>query len=313
MKTTVIIPTLNRPETLRETLESYFSGSVIPEQIIIVDQTTDENQRDNIRKILDNFSATTKIDYLFQAEPSSTKARNLGIKNAENEIIIFSDDDVTVQKDTLKNIAEIMEDPSVAMISGINSRDEISRSKIGFIFGKKSYKNRYIGHVTKSMFGRFPDKVVEGNVDTQWAMGFFFVVRKSLLEKSGILFDEKLTTYAYAEDLDFSYTYYKCASSEGFKCILSYKVIVEHRQSTEHRIPPKKYTMMYVINREYLSYKHNKSVLSRVSTRWCNFGDFLIRLVRRQKPFDLLHAQIVCDKHRKELKQGILCKTWYEE
>lgn len=313
MKTTLIIPTLNRPETLQETLESYFAGSLIPDQIIIVDQTQDENLRANIIKTLDNFSATTKINYLFQAEPSSTKARNLGIKNAENEIIIFSDDDVTVQKDTLKNVTEIMENPSIAMIAGINSRDDISRSKIGFLFGQKSYKNRYIGHVTKSMFGRFPDKIVTGNVNTQWAMGFFFVVRKSLLEKNGILFDEKLTTYAYAEDLDFSHTYYKYAKSQDFKCILSDKVVVEHRHSNEHRIPPKKYTMMYVINREYLSYKHNKSMLSRVSTRWCNFGDFLIRLVRMQKPFDLLHAQIVCDRHRKELRQGILCKTWYEE
>lgn len=313
MKSTLIIPTLNRQETLQETLESYFTGSVIPDQIIIVDQTPDESLRANMRKILDNFSTSTRIDYLFQAEPSSTKARNLGIKNAENEIIIFSDDDVTVQKDTVKNVAEIMEDPSVAMIAGINSRDAISRSKIGFLFGQKSYKNRYIGHVTKSMFGRFPDKKVVGNVDTQWAMGFFFVVRKSLLEKSGILFDEKLTTYAYAEDLDFSYSYYKCAKSQGFNCILNDKVVVEHRHSNEHRIPPKKYTMMYVINREYLSYKHNKSMLSRVSTRWCNFGDFLIRLVRKQKPFDLLHAQIVCDKHRNEIKQGILNETWYEE
>lgn len=313
MKTTLIIPTLNRPETLQETLESYFSGSVIPDQIIIIDQTPDEILRANIRKILDKFSAKTKIDYFFQAEPSSSKARNLGIKNAENEIIIFSDDDVTVQKDTLKNVTEIMENDKIAMIAGINSRDEISRSKIGFLFGKKSYKNRYIGHVTKSMFGRFPDKKVVGNVETQWAMGFFFVVRKSLLEKNGILFDEKLRSYAYAEDLDFSYSYYNHVKSQGFACILNDKVTVEHRQSTEHRIPPKKYTMMYVINREYLSYKHFKGFLPRIATRWCNFGDFLIRLVKRQKPFDLLHAQIVCDKHQKELREGILKETWYEE
>lgn len=313
MKTTLVIPTLNRLETLRETLESYFSGSIVPDQIIIIDQTLDEVLRNKTEKMLKNFSETVEFDYFFQEVPSSTKARNLGIKNAKNEIIIFSDDDVTVQKDTLKNVSEIMKDPNIAMIAGINSRDEISKSKIGFLFGQKSYKNRYIGHVTKSMFGRFPDKKVVGNVDTQWAMGFFFAVRKSLLNESGILFDENLTTYAYAEDLDFSFSYYKYAKSKGFKCILSDKVVVEHRQSAEYRIPSKKYTMMYVINREYLSYKHYSGFLFRLAARWCNFGYFLIRLIKHQKPFDLLHAQIVCDKHRKEIKQGILRETWYNE
>ena len=313
MKISLIIPTLNRLETLRETLGSYCSGSLVPEQIIIIDQTPDIVSRNKTIEMIDFFSKVTDIDYFFQETPSSTKARNIGIKNAKNEIIIFSDDDVTVQKDTIKNVSEIMEDQNIAMIAGINSRDEISKSKIGFLFGQKSYKNRYIGHVTKSMFGRFPDKKVAGNVDTQWAMGFFFIVRKSLLDKSGILFDEKLTTYAYAEDLDFSFSYYKYAKSKGFKSILNDKVVVEHRQSTEYRIPPKKYTMMYVINREYLSYKHYSGFLSRLATRWCNFGYFLIRMAKRQKPLDLLHAQRICDKHRKEIKQGIMRETWYEE
>ena len=36
---TIVIPTYNRPGVLRNTVESYLSGRVVPRQIVIVDQT----------------------------------------------------------------------------------------------------------------------------------------------------------------------------------------------------------------------------------------------------------------------------------
>ena len=44
-KVTVIIPTMNRLETLKVTLDSYTQGTIIPDQIVIVDQTQDETLR----------------------------------------------------------------------------------------------------------------------------------------------------------------------------------------------------------------------------------------------------------------------------
>lgn len=308
----VVIPTMNRPDTLQETLTSYVNGDILPDQVVIIDQTQNDDVRHQVKNVVDAFNARLAIDYLYQKVPSLTKARNAGLSRCRCDTVIFSDDDITVQEDTIKNVIEIMKNIEISMIAGINSKDKYSTSPSGYFFGKKSYRKRNIGHVAKSVVGRFPEKRVHGTVDTEWAMGFFFVVRKSLVEKWENYWDESLTSYAYAEDLDFSYSYFKHSAAAGMRCILDERIIVEHKVSTEWRVPSRKSTMMYVINREYLSYKHQMGWATRVVTRWCNFGEFLIRAARNADPWAVMEAQRMCDKHRSEIKKGIILPEWYE-
>lgn len=309
----VIIPTMNRPENLNITLKSYFEGEVFPSQMVIIDQSEKENVREENKRIVSFYRRYGKrIDYYFQQTPSLTKARNIGIDLCKCNIIVGSDDDITVQKDTLKNILEIMKDKKTSMIAGIDLNMKNSTSKLGVLFFKKSLKNRNIGHVTSAMLGRFPEKMSAEEVPTQWAMGFFFVVRYDLLKKWGISWDEKLTSYAYAEDLDFSYSYYKRSKEEKLRCILSKRVEVYHRASQEWRVSSKKSTRMYVLNREYLSYKHKMGIKSRIAMRWCNFGDFILRILQKNAPIDILTSQLRCDIHRKELRNGQINPDWYK-
>ena len=307
----VVIPTMNRPGSLRKTVNSILSKEYIPSQIVIVDQSdTTENRFEN-KKIIYEGLLSTDIEYVFQEVPASTLARNTGFNFCTNEIIIYSDDDIDVNNNTLKNIYDLMSDKSIAMIAGINENDIESRSWGGYIFGTKSFKNRNIGHVTLSMLGRYPTEVY-GIVNTQWAMGYFFVARKSLIEKWSLKWDENLAGYAYAEDLDFSYSYFKRARKEGIKCILSDTVKVKHLSSCEWRIAPYKNTIMYVINREYLSYKHFKTPFARLATRWTNFGILLYRILKRNAPKDLIIAQYYCDRYRKDIKKGKLHYDLYK-
>lgn len=313
VKISVVIPTMNRWNTLKETLESYVSADVLPAQIVIVDQTKEEQLRDKIKASVDLLRDRVDVTYSYQTIPSSTKARNTGLSLCKNDIVVFSDDDITVQPDTLRNVADIMKNQQIAMIAGINSRSGFSNSKLGYLFGKKSFAKRNIGHVTNAMYGRFPYHKVKGIVYTEWAMGFFFVIRKSLADRWNIRWDENLTSYAYAEDLDFSFSYFKQAKSEHLTCILDDRVVVEHRVSDEWRIPSRKHTIMVVINREYLSYKHKMGIKSRIMTRWSNFGDILLRVIKRSGGVkDMIDAQLICDKHRKELKNGKINPEWYK-
>ena len=56
------------------------------------------------------------------------------------------------------------------------------------------------------MRGRYPAPVAD-MVATDWAMGYFFCVRRSCMERWDCWFDENLKRYAYAEDLDVSIRY----------------------------------------------------------------------------------------------------------
>ena len=298
----VLIPTMNRPETLKATLDSFFNGDVLPAQVVVVDQSNDENAK-KTKNVCDKYSDKAQIKYVYQERPSSTEARNNAYNYASGEIIVFSDDDVLVYKNTLKNVVSVMQRNEVAMIAGIDDNSSASSTNIGYLLGTKSYKNRKIGHVTLSMLGRYPDNI-KGEIETQWAMGYFFVVRKSLLDKWNIRWDENLTSYAYAEDLDFSFSYYKKAKSENLKCVINEQVRVKHCVSKEYRTPITKSTYMYVVNRYYLGYKHNMGFRSRLAMKWCNFWRLIEKVVKKENPMDMSNAMKYLRKNKKDIKRG---------
>lgn len=306
---TVIIPTYNRPKSLSRTIISMISADCLPNQLIIVDQSAEIYKEQNKLQILE-YSSLINIVYIEQDTPSITKARNKGLEYCSNDIIVFCDDDVDFGKTTISEVHSIMNDGNIAMIAGVDENYLTSKTVLSYLFNTKSIINRRVGHVTLSMHGRFPQSM-ELFTPTQWAMGFFFVVRKSMVVKWNIKWDENLTSYAYAEDLDFSFSYYKKACQEKKKCIITDKVKVKHLVSDESRIPSFRHTCMYVINREYLSYKHFRTPLSRLATRWSNFGMFLQRLIDGNAPYDLIKAQIICDKNRHDIKKGILHNELY--
>ena len=303
---------MNRPNALDETLKSFLDGERIPNEIIVVDQTNDVDLREKVKFVISKYSSELNILYIFQEVPSLTLARNTGCLYCSNEIIIFSDDDITVQKNTLTNIYQIMSDSTISMIAGLDLNMRKDRNSfLGYILRRKSWFKRKQGHVTKAVYGRFPKLDVCCRVKTEWAMGYFFVVRKSLLNKWDIKWDENLISYAYAEDLLFSYDYYLKSKADNFDCVIDDRVSVWHRFSQEYRVLSRKATIMTVINREYISYRFF-GFSSRLATRWSNFGDFVFRALKNKMPGDVLAAQILCDKKRKQIKNGIILPEWYD-
>lgn len=299
----VLIPTMNRPETLRNTLRSYLEGNTIPSQIVVVDQSNEE-ARDAVKAECIQYSEITDVKYIYQMQASSTIARNTAFSYAKEEIIIYSDDDVMIYDDTIANLYDIMTQPEIVMIAGLDDNSKEKNGWIGFFLGTRSYRKRNIGHVTGSLLGRFPDSVI-GQVDTEWAMGFFFAVKKSLVNRWNVKWDENLIGYAYAEDLDYSYAYYNQAKNEKLRCIYDERIHVKHMTSTEYRIPSRKSTFMYVINRAYLSYKYGMGFGRRISMNWCNSCRLIEKIIKRENPKDMIDALAFLRKNKAEIRNGV--------
>lgn len=291
VKLSVVIPTMNRPDTLRRTLKSFASGRRAPDQVVIVDQSQDEAMREGNRAALASCADRFETEYLYQEIPSLTRARNFGIGAAKYDTVIMSDDDVDLEPDTVANVAELMRRPELALIAGWNlNRGSVHYSSLlGKIFMTHSWRRREGGYVTASMLGRYP-KLLDRELPTEWAMGYFFVIRRSLAAQWGVRWDEKLVKYAYAEDLDFSMGYCRHAAAEGLKCILTPRVAVYHLVSAEWRTPSYEATLFYIRNREYLRRKHRPGAASWFAVRWTNFGMLLMRLKNRQGATDFLRA-----------------------
>lgn len=281
----IVIPTMNRLDSLKRTISYISKSEVKPLEIVVVDQSLDEtiiNDTKDFLKCQDG-----NYIYLHNDTPSLTKARNTGMYYVHGDLVVQMDDDVDIKPNTLQNIIDIFSDKEIAMLAGVNEGfDSKSRSVIGFLFWKKNWRKRNIGHVVKSVYGRFPEKITSAT-PTEWAMGFFSVYRTELIRKWNLHWDERLISYAYAEDIDFSYSYFKRANCLGMKCIMSNKVIVKHNVTGEWRIPSRKHTYMIINNRRYLRKKHfGNSLLSRFAVCWADYGEYLRRLLNHEAAKD---------------------------
>ena len=310
----IIIPTLNRPKMLAQTLDSWMSCEHFSSEIIVVDQTIDENLRADIEQVCQQYLC---VNYFHLDEPSLTHARNVGISLSHNEILIFCDDDVLLPKNILKDVYDLfLENSNVNLIGGLDRKlDEVrNKSSVdfpnkkknhfwGYFFCLRSFKKRKIGHVTPSMLGVFPEKV-DAFTKTEWTMGFFFAVRKSFINRNGIRFDEKLKGYAFNEDLDFSYSCYKASVAEGAVCIFSKKIYCEHLASAEYRIPSKMQNLLYVRNRFYLSHKHQMGLISRIAIFWSCIGILLKKMIKKEHPEYLISAMMKTILHCRRYAKG---------
>lgn len=256
---TVIIPTLNRPKMLEKTIRNFLNKEFLPCEIIIIDQSDKEfslvNQQ-TIKNLKSELIIYKHVDF-----KSLTKARNFGLKICKSNYVVMSDDDVFLHNEGFQIISNQFRN-KYGLIGAFNNKENTNKSNFfGYIFGFKNFFKRKRGYVTKSILGRYP--LIKKTCKSEWAMGFFFAFRKDLALEKKIAFDEQLTSYAYPEDLDFTYRYYKSIKNEYLSGFVS-SIIVDHLASQEYRIPSRKAVFMYVLNRKYLSIKFNFGFSSKL-------------------------------------------------
>lgn len=99
MKISVLIPTRNRPEKLKDCLNSVLVNKFRTFEIIVVDQSSDSSTEKAVKHI-----NSKKVIYIRMKARGKSKALNLGLKKTSGEIIAFTDDDCVVSKTWLKNI-----------------------------------------------------------------------------------------------------------------------------------------------------------------------------------------------------------------
>jgi GT2 family glycosyltransferase len=113
VRVSVIIVTLNRPDCVRRCLDHLAVQTPCPDQVIVVDGSTDTRTRDLCARHGD-------VLYLRNEAGAGhmTRSRNIGLMEASGEIIAFIDDDAFVHEGWLSNIVAPYADPAVAAVGG---------------------------------------------------------------------------------------------------------------------------------------------------------------------------------------------------
>jgi len=98
----VVIPTLNRYEYLKEVLHDFENQTYRNFEIIIIDQSQ-PFQKD----FCNDFNL--KINHCYQEEPALWLARNTAIKRSRGNIIALSEDDVRIPLDWIENHLKVLD------------------------------------------------------------------------------------------------------------------------------------------------------------------------------------------------------------
>lgn len=93
MKISVIIPAWNRQNVIGDALRSVLAQTYLPHEVIIVDDGSVDQTRQEIQILLGELQPSIPVYYVFQENGGPASARNNGMAQATGEWIAFLDSD----------------------------------------------------------------------------------------------------------------------------------------------------------------------------------------------------------------------------
>jgi len=203
MDASIIIATYNRSVSLKRTLTSLATMEVSPDiswEAIVVDN----NSKDGTKRVVEDFIGESgfKLKYLFEKEQGKSFALNSGSKAAQGEFLVYTDDDVIVHTDWLKNVMKAFRDTQAACVGG----------KIHLEWEKPRppwLNANFFGHLGYLDLGDNPIKLSTRENYRDYGprlYGANIAVRSSVAEKSGFFNTEmgpKADKMYNAEDIHF--------------------------------------------------------------------------------------------------------------
>jgi GT2 family glycosyltransferase len=104
----VVIPTYNKKESLKKTIESLFDQSYPKDkyEIVVVDDGSTDGTEEIVQKLVKSEPMLSNFIYIKQERGGAAAARNLGIRKSKGDLIFFLDSDVRLEKHALKILVE---------------------------------------------------------------------------------------------------------------------------------------------------------------------------------------------------------------
>lgn len=175
MSISVVIPSYNRSEKVRKAILSIGAQTILPQEIIIVDDCSDVPLTDSI---FHNVCEKVKCKLLRNDESKGANfARNRGVLQAESEWISFLDDDDEFVPEKIEVIESV--------ISNQNDVDIIYHSATIYMVNERvHYKSGASGPLSNDMYNELLVKNIIGGTSAAT------IKKKTMMEVGG--FDENL-------------------------------------------------------------------------------------------------------------------------
>ena len=117
----VIIPTKDRPACLARAVTLLLAQTVLPRQIVIVDQSATSESRRRIQALFAENTSSVHLCYVHEPTiPGAAVARNRGMAAADGQVWLFLDDDMEPEPEFIEQLLTVYARwPSLGGVSGI--------------------------------------------------------------------------------------------------------------------------------------------------------------------------------------------------
>jgi glycosyltransferase involved in cell wall biosynthesis len=206
MFVSVIIPTYNRKELVRQTILSLEDQTLPPEQyeVIIVDDGSDDGTGEMVQSLPTSFL----LRYFWQENRGRAAARNLGIRQAKGDLLFFLDGDMVADTHLLEEHVKTHLARDQIMVMGVTKLPpQLMRTPF-----------------TRIAFESHPDQVMDENgylPALHCATGNLSIKYKDAMQIGG--FDESFEVYGW-EDTDFGHR----AEKQGLRLLHNRYAISYH-------------------------------------------------------------------------------------
>lgn len=295
----VVIATLNRKNDLKIAIESILNQKIKPLEIIVIDQSDNNDTGD----LIINYSKNNKkIKFIYEKinVKSLTKARNTGIEIASGDIITFFDDDIELFKNYFEELNKFYEKNNAVLVGGniinqeINKEPILSRILKTIFLLSRWEQNKFI---VQNSFNPIIGHPLSKTVNGEWSTGAALSVKREIAEK--FKFDESLIKYALAEDMDFSYRIFKQYPGKIF---ISHTAKLNHYHSPSGRLPSRELIFMNAVHKRYLFEKNvSKNFKSYYQFYLSRIGRIFLQLLLSIKHFNIKYLKVVMNMVKAEI------------
>lgn len=282
----IVVPVFNTEDYLPNVLESIVNQSVGLEniEVLLVDDCSTDESWNIINEYSKKYENIIGI-HLLENSHSPSKPRNIGVRNASSDYIIFQDSDDGFTEDACECLYDVMVEEDVDLVTGMITRNDFIEDDYELAFSPwdlvfNQYENYRERDVKKLLESRELLKLKLNSIDdnpvvlNDYALNSI-IFKKSFLTKNNIQFPEYLNG---GEDAVFLFNSYIKAEGIVFINKVIYNYNTQRSDSLTHNFSlntiktrPKAYRLMYdssILNNKKDMYVEN--ILSGKIPYWFN-------------------------------------------
>jgi glucosyl-dolichyl phosphate glucuronosyltransferase len=303
----IAISTLNRAKVLKGLLSSILKQSLLPKEIIVVDDSNNQETKNLFNLMAKEFyEKKIEIKYVRGKGHGVTEARNIGIEYSSCEIHCSLDDDVILDKDYIKEILEVYAAyPNASGVAG----------HIKNIDKSLSARSNAVNRVFPSFFIEKDKCIVLPTgisypypltriINCEWLSGTNCSYKRKIL--GAFKWDENLKKYGLCDDMDISYRIQKAFPDSLY--MTPYAKLI-HKHSALARISNEYRTHMEISYHSYFFFKNMKQTTWNIMSFF--YGIFVGRFIHSILTWNgksiifTIKAQSNLLRNFKEIKDGI--------